>query len=826
MIEIASVSDEASLVLELRDHVSRIAPSLDTFDAELAKSLISLISHLKRISALYPDPLSDVEGGITPVEPRLPADIYSTLSRQVSDLKIQRVEAAKSSGYQPPAVAVESALLWNQIDHDLEIILRLCLQRTERDISSSQPPGYEDQADMELPVYEDGDNFRDVATQKQRLSAASPRVGNSDEKMRLDLDAVALAIDRFYRVAPQLHNQRVELREGKLEAMERARRESLASMKSDKALGKMKAEDDDVQSRDLEKMLELIGKASSRRLDNQAVVLDDRFRDRVAQAHQNEIVKKQQFVEQLINHSGIRRIDSQDALPTVSTTLRNPETMLTLPEFIREPLPVGVNVQDPEAMLTLPEFVSEPVPANLVTPPPPPLGLKRSKSRILGRNRSSSAPPLAWLLPGSNSSSRSASPHPKTRVSDSGPKRAGLDVQYVAEHQENLGIVFVFLRVEGAHSTGIVAEVLPDASDSAYRERLILRSGSSTSPPLLLPTGVDSGRHSLRAFSAHYELKLIADSSATPAANSDSSPLLDATQLQAMSPTSFVCVSCSLPLAIASKVSRYADLPSEYWTELVEAWVCHTDQKLTEAVGQYAQKGFWPKDGQVLVGGSYLLMEEAAVVKTNIRTANFSSVSILATSFTLTIISQNGESYLTRCICGAVVGRYHPSNAINSTPSAYRFTKYGIRPMGPTLEPSRIPLSAFIVEDMLAVIHAHARYRFIIHDEEEEKPRLLIWALKPSIRLSYSISHFYTIPRSASILAAKVLYKIVGPTTTAAEFDRLVASLPGFSFAEHLHYPFDVCHRLATLMRESNKAYPENLRTMTGLDVGWLQRSA
>lgn len=40
--------------------------------------------------------------------------------------------------------------------------------------------------------------------------------------------------------------------------------------------------------------------------------------------------------------------------------------------------------------------------------------------------------------------------------------------------------------------------------------------------------------------------------------------------------------------------------------------------------------------------------------------------------------------------------------------------------------PIRVPLSAFIVEDMNEYVHAHATYRFVIADEEEERPRILV----------------------------------------------------------------------------------------------------
>jgi hypothetical protein len=38
----------------------------------------------------------------------------------------------------------------------------------------------------------------------------------------------------------------------------------------------------------------------------------------------------------------------------------------------------------------------------------------------------------------------------------------------------------------------------------------------------------------------------------------------------------------------------------------------------------------------------------------------------------------------------------------------------------------KIPLSAFIVEDMAEFVQAHASYRFVIQDEEEERPRILV----------------------------------------------------------------------------------------------------
>ena len=130
------------------------------------------------------------------------------------------------------------------------------------------------------------------------------------------------------------------------------------------------------------------------------------------------------------------------------------------------------------------------------------------------------------------------------------------------------------------------------------------------------------------------------------------------------------------------------------------------------------------------------------------------------------------------------------------------------------------------------------------------------------MRLSYTTPAQYVIPKSGSIRAAKVLYKVLGPTTAAElpgyvdliphplihfagiyirlgssltqvrnalltpmTFPRILKKYPGFPQAEHLYYPRDVCRRLGAALKESNTAYPESMRTMTDLDVGWLQRA-
>ena len=52
-----------------------------------------------------------------------------------------------------------------------------------------------------------------------------------------------------------------------------------------------------------------------------------------------------------------------------------------------------------------------------------------------------------------------------------------------------------------------------------------------------------------------------------------------------------------------------------------------------------------------------------------------------------------------------------------------------------------------------------------------------------------------------------------------------LAKYPGFAQAEYLSYPMEICRRLAVILKETNSVYPDSMRCMAGLEVGWLCRS-
>jgi ubiquitin-protein ligase E3 D len=193
-------------------------------------------------------------------------------------------------------------------------------------------------------------------------------------------------------------------------------------------------------------------------------------------------------------------------------------------------------------------------------------------------------------------------------------------VSYVAEHHEGLRHVLAFLNVSSISlGVNLEASVAGDSNDipDGVESTLVLRSGSVESPPLALPARTQPGPQEVRVQGLHYEIKIATPDAQSPRAE-ELLPLLDAEQLRSRAPTTFICASCSLPLVHGARITRYDDLPSEHWAELVDAWMCHTDQTLNAQVARHA-KGFWPRSGQALVGGSYILFDKSAAVIANLR---------------------------------------------------------------------------------------------------------------------------------------------------------------------------------------------------------------
>ncbi|PFH48710.1 hypothetical protein AMATHDRAFT_76589 [Amanita thiersii Skay4041] len=831
MTEYHNPTTDAELIQELRMCVERASLSLGYEDAALAKALVSLLSHFNRLSVIgatasntqEQSSISQSQGGHT----FSPSDLLGTLTYQLSTLRRERLSSQPSilGPSAPPVLVVEAALLWSRIDEELETLLSLCRERTEDLLIRSPtdsvfPPQYEaPYTDEAPPEYNEEPRMSFDEGKGKETSQAGGSGRYMDEKMRLDLENITTAIDRLYCVAPQLHNQRAELKSSKLSQSEHERQQAASES----------ASSNEADVRELDNILNLLSKASGRSLVDQSFVLDGGMQRLLEKVKNREQQEREAFVAKLVRHSGSRRLHSQDAVYQPRT--KDPNALLTLPEFIREPAPSEFLKEDPNALLTLPEFVREPIPKNAKIGTPELRELIDLRGKKKSRTRSLSAPHLSWLRPSSRSPASSGTQTPnkgKSKMSDStcmnGWHGTGIDkylvefdVAYVAENHETLRHIVIFLQVTGATpGVDIELEVLtPSNISTKGGDHFVVKSGPRISQPLPLPGNASPGLKEVKVQKGHFQIKFPSVPSSQPleSSNEHHLPLLDASQLMASTPSSFICASCSLPVVHSSNISNYSDLPSEHWEELVDAWMCHTDQKLHDHVARHGRMGFWPKSGQALVGGSYILFDEASLVRDNLYTAKE---------------NKRGEEWrLVRCLCGAVLGRCqeHQQEDAGAPTTVFRILKYAIRPVSITSEPRKIPLSAYVVEDMNEFMQAHATYRFVVLDEEEERLRIIMWLFKPNMRLAYNTWSPRASPKCGSIHAARVLYKLFRPSEEPVDLNSVLDKYPGFPQAEYLCYPMDICRQIATLLRESNLSYPESLRMMTDLEVGWLRRA-
>ncbi|KAK8861412.1 hypothetical protein IAR55_002231 [Kwoniella newhampshirensis] len=556
--------------------------------------------------------------------------------------------------------------------------------------------------------------------------------------------------------------------------------------------------------------------------------------------------KRSSLIDSLMDYSSSGRLQNQDSLPPA---LRRQST---------------VDGEVPSEFVTLEDFFTGrkgSLDDRTIQNDAQGVNRSRSNSVPLIDGQRLSAPPkasrrLAGLI-------RRGSSHLGSKAS------AGLDdsnVSYVAEHQEHLRTVQVILYGPGLVSNlDLVLETPRTTATDVERQAVVMSTNDpSFSHRVVLPVPVSSCQAvSFVPRSDHLEARLSA--LPTPPANVTIAPThaLSATDLRTLQPRSICCTICDREFANVSHASAqgeagYKDLPSEHWAEMIEIWMCHDDPAFTKGLAEKTKLGFWPRDGGVLVGGSYLLIEGDKASMSNL----------------IVDASVKSETWNTLlCRCGEVVGKQRSRDekpgqgTIKLSKWAISLLKDGHQSTNDSSEiviPVRFPLSVFVISDMLELAQAHASYRFVIAEDESGDARVYIWLFNPSIRLSYpkskatpsssplrasfsisdkgqdrrssrsrrsslassvgmGVAPSHSLGESKVLRAAKVMYKIVDLSNNVSS-----ENLPGFGpggQVETLSYSRDVCSRLIAILRESTWVYPVQRRTMGAFDIGFLERT-
>ena len=195
------------------------------------------------------------------------------------------------------------------------------------------------------------------------------------------------------------------------------------------------------------------------------------------------------------------------------------------------------------------------------------------------------------------------------------PPHAVLDVpafDWVTEESRNLGTLVVTFWPRSSSSgkrAGDEYDVVAVESDSV----LVSSSRGGPASRLSLPCPVVPQKATVTSAGASYEIKLVTAGLSSPTksrADLEVHTPLSTDELRATAPASFHCATCDVELVDASPIERYNALPSEHWAELLDAWMCHQDQTLSDDLIAKG-KGIKPRDNEGLVGTSYILLPQA-----------------------------------------------------------------------------------------------------------------------------------------------------------------------------------------------------------------------
>jgi hypothetical protein len=208
---------------------------------------------------------------------------------------------------------------------------------------------------------------------------------------------------------------------------------------------------------------------------------------------------------------------------------------------------------------------------------------------------------------------------------------------FVAELQERIRAIQVVVALHDGTAQPTLELVVSSADPRMAVLRSATTSPSSSSAdqmiriPLPAAASPITTTLSLPSPSAsHYSFRLLAldtddddDEEDDPVS---SPPPLSAMELRTHRPASLACSTCSTPVVCPTEDASYQDLPSEHWEELVGSWLCHDEMKLdlgpadgSGGAGAGGGKTFWPRQKEVLVGGTYFLVEGGLVEEASFR---------------------------------------------------------------------------------------------------------------------------------------------------------------------------------------------------------------
>ncbi|GAO46226.1 hypothetical protein G7K_0461-t1 [Saitoella complicata NRRL Y-17804] len=260
-------------------------------------------------------------------------------------------------------------------------------------------------------------------------------------------------------------------------------------------------------------------------------------------------------------------------------------------------------------------------------------------------------------------------------------------------------------------------------------------------------------------------------------------------QSSSLKSAQITCSGCSSTLLTNTEDLQWKDLPSEFWAEMMDCWVCHRGGSDHEHDGQPVNPSgemFWAKPGAGFVGSTYFLISPKDLQNTKVR-------------------GQDEGTAVACRECEKVLGAM--------TPGGVRVPKWNVAVNG-----AKHPASKFVAAELLESVDAHATYHFLLRSEDGTgtgPEALRIWIFNPSLHITLGVAHPNTpLTNEAAVTAPtrvmKVLYRLVdGENTDTAPEENV----------ESLTYANDVLHVIREGLKASTDRLPQGLRKFGRWDV-------
>ncbi|KAI8901660.1 ubiquitin-conjugating enzyme E2-binding protein [Globomyces pollinis-pini] len=202
--------------------------------------------------------------------------------------------------------------------------------------------------------------------------------------------------------------------------------------------------------------------------------------------------------------------------------------------------------------------------------------------------------------------------------------------------------------------------------------------------------------------------------------------------------TTLQCHQCCNLLTDELKFDKRLSLPTDYWFEMSECWACHKED-YSNLPGQMGGM-ILPQLNVLLVGVSYYLLHPLNMDTNRVRLHYTGRESTFKSNRWVQI-------QCNRCLYPIGDAFMDPNSPINNTGNndhhhlvldiknvtIFKMFKYGVdvfgKENGVLIRNPYKSFSYYFIQDLIESIKAHANYRFLLADEMNGTPMMMLWVL-------------------------------------------------------------------------------------------------